>query len=110
MTDPVHTNFPPMGPHGIEQSVVNISGQRSPYTRMLPVQGGPAGVGIDGPTAPAGGAQPAKLVNAEVLGPCCKPITTTYYPNADESRSTGRNVKLLAPRTGTSDFWQQRLP
>lgn len=108
MADPVHTSFPAMGPRGIEQSVVNISGQRSPYTRFQPVQGGPAGVGIDGPTAPAGGAQPATLVNSEVLGPCCKPITTTYYPNAAEAGNTGRNVKLLAPRTGTSDFWDQR--
>jgi hypothetical protein len=105
--DQIKTSFEPMGPSGMG-AVVNISGARSPYTKAVPVGGVPSGVGIDGPTAPAGAAQPATLVNAEVLGPCCKPITTLYYPNAAGHEQTGRNVKLLAPRTGTSSFWDQR--
>lgn len=107
MSDPVHTNFPPMGARGIPESVVNLSGQRSPYTREVPNKG-PSGVSVDGPTAPAGAAQKATLVNAEVLGPCCKPVTTLYYPNALNHEQTGRNVKILPPRTGVSAFWDQR--
>lgn len=107
--DPVRTSFPAMGPAGITSDVVNISGQRSPYTKAMPVKGVPANVGIDGPTAPAGAAQPANLVNSEVLGPMCKPVTTTCYPNAAGHEQTGRNVKLLPSRTGTGDFWSQRL-
>lgn len=108
--DPVRTSFPPVGPNGLLHDIVNISGQRSPYTKALPVKGGPAGVGIDGPTAPAGGAQPAQLVNAEVLGPQCKPMTTISHSDPQGfDKGTGKNVKLLPSRTGTGDFWNQRL-
>lgn len=109
MSDPVKTSFPPMGPSGIVDHVVNCSGERSPYTKQLPVKGAPAGDSIDGATAPAGGAQPAQLVNSEVLGPMCKPVTTTFYPNAADHEQTGRNVKLLPSRAGVSDFWNQRM-
>lgn len=108
MSDPVKTSFPPMGPNGISDSVVNVSGQRSPYTTLVPVGGVPGGAGIDGPTAPAGAAQHPTEINAETLGPCCKPQTTLFFPNAADHEQTGRNVKILPSRAGTSDFWAQR--
>lgn len=106
--DPVRTSFPPEGPDGILDSFVNISGERSPYTRAVPNRG-PAGDSIDGPTAPKGAAQPATLVNAEVLGPVCRPMTTIMHTDPEGfARGTSKNVKLLPSRTGVSDFWARR--
>lgn len=104
MSDPIKTSFPAMGESGIPESVVNISGQRSPYTQLRP-NSGPAGDSIDGPKgAPAAHTQ----VNAEVLGPQCKPQTTLFFPNAADHAKTGRNTRTVQNRAGTSDFWDRR--
>ena len=101
--DKVHTDFPVMGDAGIPASVVNISGNRSPYTTMQPRQGSESG---DLPSATGNRAQ--SMVGSETLGPLCAPQTTLYYPNAATHECTGRNVKILPSRAGVSDFWDQR--
>jgi hypothetical protein len=102
--DPIKTDFPAMGLNGIPESVINMSGNRSPYTTLRP-NAAPAGDSIDGVTGP-----PAAhtLVNAEVLGPVCAPQTTLFYPNAANHADSGRNVKLMPSRAGVSDFWDKR--
>jgi hypothetical protein len=104
MTDHVTTDFPVMGDQGIASSVVNMSGNRSPYTTPVAKQGGQSG-GIDGVT---GGPRQQTEINSEVLGPLCKPQTTLFFPNAADHDKTGRNTKILPSRSGTSDFWDQR--
>ena len=104
MGDPIKTDFPAMGLNGIPESVINRSGERSPYTTARP-NSGPSGDSIDGVKgAPAA----HTLVNAEVLGPVCAPQTTLFYPNAADHEKTGRNVKLLPSKSGVSDFWEKR--
>ena len=104
MSDEVRTTFPVMGSEGIASSVVNMSGARSPYTQLAPRQGVPSGDDLPSAT----GARSQTMTNAEVLGPCCAPQTTLFYPNAADHASTGRNVKLMPSRSGVSDFWNER--
>jgi hypothetical protein len=104
MSDMTHSNFPVMGDSGIPSSVVNMSGNRSPYTQLQP-KGGAAGEGGFGVP---GGPRKATEVNAEVLGPLCKPQTTLFWPNAANHNDTGRNTKIMPSRAGVSDFWSQR--
>jgi len=104
MSDPVQTSFPVMGDSAITEHVVNISGSRSPYTTMVPRQGVPAGDDLPSST----GNRSQSVVNAEVLGPCCAPQTTLFFPNAADHDKTGRNVKLMPSRSGVSDFWSER--
>jgi hypothetical protein len=105
MSDMTKTSFPVMGDSGIPDSVVNLSGARSPYTQVVAKGGVPAGDNIDGPT---GAPRTATTVNAEVLGPMCKPQTTLFFPNAANHADTGRNTKLVPSRTGVSDMWAAR--
>lgn len=104
MSDPVKTSFPAMGPNGIPESVVNMSGNRSPYTQLVPNKG-PAGDSIDGPT---GGPARHTEINAEVNGPLCAPQTTLFFPNAADHEKTGRNTRIMPSRAGASDFWDAR--
>jgi hypothetical protein len=104
MTDAVSTSFPVMGDSGIIDHVVNMSGNRSPYTTPV-AKKGPAGDSIDGPT---GGPRVQTEVNAEVLGPMCSPQTTLFYPNAADHDKTGRNTIIVPSRSGVGDFWNSR--
>jgi hypothetical protein len=105
MSDMTHSDFPVMGDSGIPDSVVNMSGQRSPYTQLQPQAGAVGGISIDGPT---GAPRKQTEINAEVHGPLCKPQTTLFFPNAADHDKTGRNTKLVPSRAGVSDMWAAR--
>lgn len=105
MSDMTRTDFPVMGDAGIPESVVNLSGARSPYTQAVPKGGVPAGISIDGPT---GAPRKATEVNAEVLGPMCAPQTTLFFPNAADHEKTGGNTRIVPSRSGVSDMWATR--
>jgi hypothetical protein len=101
MSDPVKTTFETMGQYPLEGHVVNMSGQRSPYTKTAPKQGPTS----DAPDSVGGNrSQVAKDYN----GPKFAPQTTICYPNAPEASATLRNVKIMPSKTGVSDFWANR--
>jgi hypothetical protein len=103
MSDNVRTDFPTMGEHPLEGSVVNLSGARSPYTKLVPGKMG-KNAGPDSTTSVAR----QTMVTSETNGPLCAPQTTVAYPNAPESGQTQRNVQLMPSKAGTSDFWARR--
>lgn len=102
MGEKVVTTFPTMGEHPLEGSVVNMSGARSPYTKLA---GGNQGKS-DAPDS-SDSVAGATLIK-EANGPQCAPVTTIAYPNAPESNQSMRNVKLMPSKSGVSDFWAQR--
>lgn len=97
------SQFPKMGEHPLEGSVVNMSGNRSPYT--MPVER--KGPSADGEAEPAG-KRGVTMATGERNGPCFRPQATICYPNAPESGSTGRGMRTVPSRTGNQDFWDNR--
>lgn len=104
-SDMTHSDFPVMGDSGIPSSVVNMSGERSPYTTLKAKPAAPPSPDIAGPT---GGPRTQTTVNAEVLGPLCSPQTTLFFPNAASHADTGRNTKIVPSRAGVGDMWAAR--
>ena len=104
--DAVQSNFPKMGEHPLEGTLVNTSGNRSPYTHPEgrftgsdEIGGGMAvrGVGSD--------------ATGEHSGPVFAPQTTVYFANSPEASQTGRGLRTIrsvASKTGNGDFWDQR--
>jgi hypothetical protein len=104
MSEKVTTSFPTMGDHGIPDSFVNMSGQRSPYTQVGPGMGGPGKNA--GPDSAGGVRKSTEIENAN--GPRLAPVTKIYEGNAAEANSGLRNVQIMPSAAGVSDFWGQR--
>lgn len=106
MTQHIESNFPKMGEHALEGSLVNMSGARSPYTQPV-ARKGPAGDSESEPSAVRGGMQ----ISGEHCGPTFRPVATVSYPNSPEVSQTGRGLRAIpsvASRTGNGDFWNDR--
>ena len=87
---------------GSYDSVVNMSGQRSPYT--MPE-------GRKGPTSPDmgggnGSARRSATMIHEANGPACTVTATRGF--APEYPETGRAFRTVPSRAGVGDFWDQR--
>ena len=101
MTPTVTSAFEKIGDAGYQQ-VMNMSGNRSPYTTP---------VGRQGPTSPdLGGGngcsrKGATLIN-EAHGPTFRPVASHAY--GSEYPETGRSVHTMPSRVGQKDFWDQR--
>jgi hypothetical protein len=92
-----------MGDHGIPDSFVNMSGQRSPYTKAG------EGIGGGGKGVPDEGVKGNRTgVEKEYNGPHFAPQTTLYAPNAAEASDQPRNVRLVRSAVGNRDFWESR--
>ena len=102
MVDRVKTSFEAMGDSGIPNEIVNMSGNRSPYTQM----GGPRGGAgkSDGPDSSDGIRKSVQIHEAH--GPRLAPVTRIYEGNAAEATQSGRNVRLMNRTEG--DFWAKR--
>jgi len=94
--------FPTMGDEGIPSSIVNISGERSPYTKVAPKGGAPTGPDVTSTNGHAG-----STVIRDAQGPTQRPVTTICYPNAPEA-STPRGVRVMPSAIGNRDFWAAR--
>jgi hypothetical protein len=100
------SQFEKMGESPLVGSVVNISGNRSPYTTAV-ARKGPSSDGESEPNAHRGQA----MATGEHSGPCFRPQTTLFWPNTPDQAATGRNVRLLpsaSSKTGNGDFWNDR--
>lgn len=96
----VSSSFPKMGDDGMT-GLVNVSGQRSPYTMPQARKG---------PTSPDMGGSPASHRGSTMLhegnGPTFRPVASQVY--ATEYAATGRNTRMVPSAVGNRDFWAAR--
>lgn len=103
MADNATSQFPKMGEEPLTNSLVNVSGNRSPYTKTV-ARKGPSGDVL----ATGGKANRGATEIHEAHGPTFRPQTTICYPNAPEHAATGRGMRTVASAVGNRDFWDQR--
>lgn len=94
------STFPKMGDDGMA-SLVNMSGQRSPYT-MPQERHGPTTPDLGG--SPAGGRGSSMIHEAH--GPTFRPVASQSY--APEYPETGRGMRQVPSALGNRDFWAAR--
>jgi hypothetical protein len=99
------SQFPKMGEHPLEGSLVNMSGQRSPYTTAVPRNGASNDSPDDGGDATHRGQM---LMSGEHNGPTFRPVTTLYQQNAAAASDIGRGMRTVPSALGDRDFWDQR--
>jgi len=104
MADNETTQFEKVGDDGIISHVVNMSGQRSPYTIEVPRDKGSASGDIQGVGTKSN--RSATLIH-EANGPACHVQATISYPNAEGVNQTLRNVRLVKP-SGGNNFYGAR--
>lgn len=96
------SNFEKVGDEGIVSHVVNLSGERRPYTipvaKKGPTNSNPPGVGA---TSVRGSS-----VISEAHGPTFRPVAKICYPESPEMAKTERNTRLVP---GGAGFWGKRL-
>ncbi len=89
-----------MGDEELTSHLVNVSGNRSPYT--MPVQKkGPTNDGD--PSMGTANARSANLIH-EANGPRCRTVETINYENSPEKNATGRNLRIMPSKAGIQDF------
>lgn len=98
------SQFPKMGEEPLVGTVVNVSGERSPYTKSVPRKG-PAG---DSESEPATHRGVGADATGEHAGPTFRPVTTLYAQNAAAASDTGRGMRTVRSAIGNRDFWDQR--
>ena len=103
------TSFPTMGEE-IPHSIMNLSGNRSPYTTTVSKKTMGRGSSPTGKYTYRG----QSLIN-EAHGPRCHIVATLYAPNAAEASATQRNTRILPnvierpDRVGSAvTFWDKR--
>lgn len=97
-SDNTTTTFPKVGDNGVIESVVNVSGQRSPYTKAVPKKTGGRGASPTGKAANKSGYQ-----ISEANGPRCNISVPMYAQNAAEASMTERNTKFVSSTMGNAD-------
>ena len=91
MADNETTSFPKMGDDFITAGLINISGQRSPYTKVADKKGfGKSGTGDLAHKANKGATE-----IHDANGPRCYVAAKITYPNSPEAAKTQRNVKRV---------------
>ena len=99
MADNATSSFPKMGESLIGQ-IVNISGDRTPYTTQVAKKSGKNSNPNLGSKANRGRSM---IRNAN--GPACHIVTTISYPNSGEAGKTSRNMRRVR---GGSQFYGAR--
>lgn len=94
------SSFPTMGDSGYE-GLVNMSGQRSPYTKDAP-RHGPTTPDMGG--SPAGGRGTTMVHNT--YGPTFRPVASKAY--GTQYPETGRGIRVMPSAIGSRDFWAAR--
>lgn len=97
------TSFEKMGDRGIPDSVVNMSGDRSAYTKLVGRKTMGRGKSPTGVKKNRG-----RNMIHEAHGPTFRPVTTLYKANAAAANDTQRNTRLMRPAMGDRDFWAKR--
>lgn len=103
-SDTQTSSFPKMGDSSITDGLVNVSGNRSPYTTAVPRKG-PAGDSFPGEGTKAN--RSANQIH-EAHGPTFRPVATTCFPNAPEAAQVQRGLRTVPSSVGNRDFWDRR--
>jgi hypothetical protein len=105
--DAASSNFPKMGDMPLVGSIVNVSGDRSPYTHPKARDAGSIsaddGGGVRQAVRPVGA-----MATGENAGPVFAPQTTIAFPNSPEASQTGRGLRTVKSAIGNRDFWDSR--
>lgn len=103
------STFPKMGEE-IPHMLINVSGNRSPYTQAMPKKTMGRGASPTGRMAVRG-----RSMIHEAHGPRFHVSTTLYKQNAAEASMTQRNTKMVSPAIHREDgtgsagtFWDKR--
>lgn len=105
--DATTSQFPKMGEHPLEGNIVNVSGDRSPYTQSVAKYSGGDAIATSGTSIRGVG----RDATGEKPGPAFAPQTTISFPNSPESSQTLRSLRTVpsvASKTGNGDFWDSR--
>lgn len=94
------TTFEKMGDSFITDHLINVSGNRSPYTMPVAKKSTTSDQGPLGGKANRG----AKLIK-EANGPACTPVQTINYSNAPEMKNVGRGMRTVPSKAGNGDFY-----
>jgi hypothetical protein len=108
MADNVTSNFATVGEAGYHQ-VVNLSGDRSPYTIAVPRdKGGARQSAVPGEGAGAPSRSASMIREANGPRPNTIPLATRWPANAACALEIQRNVVPVASALGNRDFWAKR--
>lgn len=99
-SDTETSTFAKMGDEELTSHLVNVSGNRSPYT--MPV--GRKGPKTDQDQGVGTAAHRSQNLIHEANGPQAKVVATIDYSNAPEKSSTGRGMRTVPSKAGISDF------
>ena len=97
MSSTITTHFETMGSNPLVGTVVNVSGDRSPYTIPTARKGPSSDVLATGGKANKG----ATLMSGTHNGAKFSPQTKICFPNAPEASATGRGMRTV-PKAGNS--------
>lgn len=97
------STFPKMGDTSITDGLVNVSGNRSPYTMQVPRKGPLGDTGQESQKTN----RSASMIH-EAHGPTFRPVATTCFPNAPEASQTQRGLRTVPSSVGSRDFWDNR--
>jgi hypothetical protein len=103
MADNETSTFPKMGDSPLED-FINVSGDRSPYTKPVARKGPGAQDSMDGP----GGGRGRGATLKEGNGPKFAPQTQICYTNDPVAHATGRGMRKVPSAIGNRDFWDDR--
>lgn len=101
---PGQGDFPMMG-ESLLQHICNLSGERSPYTKVVGKKTMGRGASPTGKYAKRG----STMIH-EANGPKCTIVATLYKANAAEASATERNVRIVPSTVSRPDagFWGKR--
>lgn len=105
--DATQTSFPKMGEHPLVGTLVNISGDRSPYTTSRPKAASGDAIATGGTAIRGVGGN----ATGEHSGPVFAPQTAISFANSSEASQTGRGLRTIpsvASKSGNGDFWDKR--
>lgn len=94
------STFPKMGEEPLTSNIVNVSGNRSPYTQTV-AKRGPAGDSESEPASVRGHIS----MDGEHNGPTFRPVATLPF---QPDPSTGRGMRTVPSSLGNRDFWDRR--
>ena len=98
--DSAASAFPKMGDSYLTDHLINVSGNRSPYT--MPTQ--KKGPKQDNDPNVGTAAKRKGYEIKEANGPACTPVARICYPNAPEHNQTQRAMRTVPSKAGLGDF------
>jgi hypothetical protein len=100
-SDNEQTTFPKMGDETLTDHLVNVSGNRTPYTMPVAKK---STTTDQGPVGGKANRRPWLIHGGD--GPACTPVATINYSNSPESSQTQRGMRTVPSKAGKGDFYR----